>query len=287
MSVLNPQPARPTGASSRLRLQDGIAVLFILAFIGLGILTWRHLQAALRDIRRDASEATERYEALREVFARHPSPRPHDIAGLEERIADLERERGALMQQQSALGQVAKTLQDAVGRRQDEERGEIARGTAKGLRYVAELQRFDAGPEPDPLGPNVAYPAWHAWKTAKEAADAANDAMFQARNRIHQTRLELAAAVQRSTATLGQVEALRTTLSGLRQAKNDLLEAMRDPQRLQQLQRTATGVHWQSGIAIVLHAPFLVLCLAYVVSFAFRLAVMREWLGAKRLSHAG
>ena len=64
MAELNPRTP-----SSRLRLQDGIAALFIVAFIALGVLTWRHLQEALADIRRDAADAGVHYQALREVFA--------------------------------------------------------------------------------------------------------------------------------------------------------------------------------------------------------------------------
>lgn len=264
-----------------LRLQDLVCAVMILLFAGAAGWTGLHLRDQLRNLRRGADAAG------RALAADAPAPTAQGLTRLDEQVAALERQLAALLPQHAGLAREAERWRGELQAATAGLERRKAEGLAAGLAYDAAGGRFTAGPEPDPWGPDIASPAWWDWRARKKLADEANRAVEQAWIECLHRKRQGEIALEQAAAAAGRVASVEAALAQLRDARNRLLVLAAQPERVEELRRTAAGWRWQSLLAILLHTPFLLACCLYLVSFSFRLLVLREWLGAKRVVHAG
>lgn len=250
-----------------LRLQDGFAGALAAIFAaGLCATTW-HLAVRFDEVRDDTLYAAGHLGELPTIAAEGLGP--HTVSAIEARIDGTQEE----LRRQQARHDAAARDQDAADSRRRAATRQAAEGGLLGL------GPYSAGPPPDTWGPRILYRDWWKWRAKKKLADTLNQ-----QYRKHTKAFTTAKAVVEETRSL--VRALGQDIARLRDLKNATVAALRDPVRRDELVAAARSSETTRFITCVLHVPIAFYFALLFVRTMFRLAILREWIGPRRLSRA-
>jgi septal ring factor EnvC (AmiA/AmiB activator) len=253
-------------ASRPIRLQDLVAGFLAVAFaVGLVATVW-HLASRYSEIGERAAEARRRFGELAEQAA---TGFPQMVTALEMQIDTRLRDRRV----QEDRSKTAGDNLDRTAREQEKLRREALEKELTGL------GPFDAGPAPDTWGPRIFHAKWWKWRAKKKVVEALNKQYHR-----HETKVvALKSAILDAKRLIAAIDA---DIKRLRDLKNTTQEILRDPRQREEL---AAAIQQSTGAQVVLfllHVPIAIYFLILCVRAWFRLAILREWLGSKRLCRA-
>ncbi|MCK6487158.1 MAG: hypothetical protein L6R48_02250 [Planctomycetes bacterium] len=252
---------------ARWHLQDVAAALLAAGCLaGAAGAAW-HLHTAGHDLAARARQAADRHAGLLAAAGGLPSAS----------------QVGTWLGEAARLDQL-RTSQEAARTALAARRDELARErercrTQARSRQLAGDGPFSPGAEPDPPGPNFIHPTWQAWRARQEACTALNQqvaAVDQELPGLSQALATMAgsaaAAAQRATALRDQAAAAQAVLD--------------DPELRRELTLAASGPGAARLLLALVHLPVAGCLLALGLRALTRLALLRGWLGWKRLAHA-
>lgn len=249
-----------------LRLQDLVAAFLALAFaVGLGATGW-HLVGRCRDINERTAEAQRSFAALVDQAA---TSFPQMITALEAQIDTRQRDRRVQEERSKTAGDNL----DRATQEQEKLRREALEKELTGL------GPFDPGPPPDTWGPRVFHAKWWKWRAKKKVVEALN-------KQYHRHEAKVMALKSAILDAKRVIAGLDVEIRRLRDLKNTTQDVLRDPRRRDEL---AAAIRQSTGAQVVLfllHVPIAIYFLILCVRSWFRLAILREWLGPKRLCRA-
>lgn len=254
-------------AGMRIRLQDLIAAL-LAALFGLGLgATAFHLAERYGELADRATNARERFGEL--VDLAKTGIAPHTVTLIEGEIDAKQRDRRA-QEEAIAAGESA--------RQRAEKEKERLRQEAK-EQGVTGLGPFDPGPEPKTWYPRFINKTWWKWKAKAKAVDVLNGQYYK----HEETMLRVKGAVAEATRAIKAIDA---DITRLRDLKNQTIEILHDQSKRDELAEAIRQSTAAMTIAFLLHIPIALYFSVLFVRAVFRLAILREWFGDRRLCRA-
>jgi hypothetical protein len=269
----------PTGRRRiPLRLQDVIAAILAVAFAALCVWTWNHLCISLNKIHKETHEARAKLDAWAQRAG------PGHATQIEADVADSERKRNKSLDAIEALERDVHAAQADASQRELHLHTVTTNPGEDGITYNGRW--FTPGPKPEPLVHEAVSPAVTTWNAKDKVAHQLNVGVSAAREATEEAH----ARVQNAAKSLGmekdRLAQIVRELARLRDLKNSIMARADDPREMDRLRDVVASVDTRNLFAVAVHAPFLVITLLYAITSVFRLLVLREALGSKRVTHA-
>ena len=254
-------------AFKRIRLQDLIATTLAVVFgLGLAATAW-HLAQRYGEVAERVSNARQRFDEL--VHLAETGIAPHTVTLIENEIDELLRKR-RVQEEAVTTANVTKAFSEAEHQRLREE------AKTQGLEG---LGPFDAGQEPKRWYPHVFSSAWWKWKARSKLIDGLNKQYYK-----HQQTIETVKSV--IIETRKAVAAVDADVSRLRDRKNSMMQILSDQSQRDKLVEDIRESTAAMTLVFLLHIPIALYFILLFVRAMFRLAILREWIGERRLCHA-
>ncbi|MEK7412037.1 MAG: hypothetical protein AAB263_01835 [Planctomycetota bacterium] len=253
---------------TRFRLQDAIATVLVLVFGASCAATVWHLAGRFQEIEVRANEARQQLNDW--VSSVQPGTGAHAVTTLENHIDAKQRDR----QTQEEKAKVA----DAAVANEQADLDRIRKEAVD--KELIGLGPFDAGPAPPTWGPRILYSRWWKWKAKKKLMDSLNNQYEKHEAYIRTLRT----VVFETKQIIGIIDA---EISRLRDLKNTTQEIFRDPRQREELLIHIKQSTTAQTTLFFLHIPIALYFFVLFMRALFRLLILREWLGEKRLCHAG
>jgi hypothetical protein len=252
---------------ARWHLQDVAAALLAAGGLAAAAGAAWHLQAAAHDLAERAQQAATRHAGL--LAAAGGLPSATQVGSWLGEATRLDQLRSSQEAARTALA----TRRDELARER-----ERCRAQARS-RQLAGDGPFSPGAEPDPPGPNILHPTWQAWRARQEACTALNQQVAVVDQELPGLSQALATMAGSATAAAQRATALRDQAA----AAQAVLD---DPELRRELTLVASGPGTARLLLAVVHLPLTGCLLLLGLRALTRLALLRGWLGWKRLHHA-